>query len=792
MNLNFQMKSILPGFAATLHLGSLFAQTTEKITYDDHVFPVLESKCLNCHNPDKKKGDLDLSTYIGTMAGSSGGKIALAGDGGSSKLYTVTVHTEEPVMPPEGDKIAKKDADMIRAWIDGGLLENKGSKAQKKKKPAFSLAAVPTSNKRPEGPPPMPKDLLLEPVMVASRSTVINDMDASPWAPLIAVTGQRQVLLYNTDTLSLAAVLPFPKGQPETVSFHPSGKYVLAGGGIGGKSGRTKVWDVVTGKVMMEAGKEFDSVMAADLRADLGGIALGGPSRLIKLWDTQAGEQIKSIKKHTDWLISLAYSYDGILLATGDRNNGLQVWEAATGNEFHSLRGHQKSIVDIKWRADSNLLATASEDGQVIFWDMNSGNQIKKASAHGGGVLAMDYALSGDIVTSGRDRKVKLWNPDLGLKKELPVFAEIITEVAFSHDAKRVFVADWNGQIQVWDTTTYKQVGTLNPNPPQIADRLVSLQTQKEKHAAILKAESDKASEIQRDFDAAKADLSNKTATVAKTKKSLETLTKELDAFTAKWNELDLAHQDKINELKSIESQAVTAQTQTKQLAGEQQTIMAEQQQVRAQKQKTQQELAAAEKTTQVARDTLREKPDDPQLKQKLVQAEATEHSKRQQVQQLGPKLANLDKRVAEHTKALQDQQAAAKASSDKAIKLQAECTQLIAQRDETAKMKDERNKACIALKEKVPAMEKMIKPAADLVMAKDKVWKDSQAKLAAEQARQKHFNQQLGFWKSAQINTMVLKAKAKTDKIRSDLADAEAEEKELTKQYLESQKTFQ
>lgn len=790
--MNFQMKSLLSGFAATLCLGSLFAQTTEKITYDDHVFPVLESKCLNCHNPDKKKGDLDLSTYIGTMAGSSGGKIALAGDGGSSKLYTVTVHTEEPVMPPEGDKIAKKDADMIRAWIDGGLLENKGSKAQKKKKPAFSLAAVPASNKRPEGPPPMPKDLLLEPVMVPSRSTVINDMDASPWAPLIAVTGQRQVLLYNTDTLSLAAVLPFPKGQPETVSFHPSGKYILAGGGIGGKSGSTKVWDVVTGKVMMEAGKEFDSVMAADLRADLGGIALGGPSRLIKLWDTQAGEQIKSIKKHTDWLISLAYSYDGILLATGDRNNGLQVWEAATGNEFHSLRGHQKSIVDVKWRADSNLLATASEDGQVIFWDMNSGNQIKKVAAHGSGVLAMDYALSGDIVTSGRDRKVKLWKPDLVLKKELPAFEEMITEVAFSHDAKRVFVADWNGQIQVWDTTTYQQVGTLNPNPPQIAGRLVSLQVDKEKHVAILKAESDKASGVQEAFDAAKADLAKKTAAVAATKKTLETLTKEHDAFTAKWNELNLAHQNKINELKSVESQALAAQTQIKQLAGEQQTIITEQQQIRAQKQKSQQELAAAEKTTQVARDTLTKKPDDPQLKQKLAQAEATEHSKRQQVQQLGPKLANLDKRVAEHTKALQDQQAAARASSDKTNKLQAECTQLIAQRDEVAKVKDERNKAYIALKEKVPAMEKVIKPAADLVITKDKLWKDSQAKLAAEQARQKHFNQQLGFWKSAQINTKVLKAKAKTDKIRSDLADAEAEEKELTKQYQESQKAFQ
>ena len=84
------------------------------------------------------------------------------------------------------------------------------------------------------------------------------------------------------------------------------------------------------------------------------------------------------------------------------------------------------------------------------------------------------------------------------------------------------------------------------------------------------------------------------------------------------------------------------------------------------------------------------------------------------------------------------------------------------------------------------------IKPATDLVAAKDKLWKEAQAKLATEQAKQKDFDQQLIFWKSAQINTKVLEAKAKTDKMKSDLADAEAEEKELTKQYQESQKGSQ
>lgn len=42
---------------ASLSLSSsaLIAQDAEKITYEDHIKPLLENKCFSCHNPDKKK-----------------------------------------------------------------------------------------------------------------------------------------------------------------------------------------------------------------------------------------------------------------------------------------------------------------------------------------------------------------------------------------------------------------------------------------------------------------------------------------------------------------------------------------------------------------------------------------------------------------------------------------------------------------------------------------------------------------------------------------------------------------
>lgn len=442
--------------------------------FEDHILPILEQSCTNCHNPDKQKGGLDLSTYAAFMRGGSGGKVAEPGEGGDSRMYGVITHTVKPKMPPKGEKLGKKEADLIRAWIDGGLLENKSGKPKKKKKPAFALQAAPSVGK-PDGPPPLPQHVLLEPVVTTTRGSVIADMAASPWAPLVAITGQRQVLLYHTDTLQLVGILPFDHGQPEALSFHPSGKYLLAGGGIGGKSGTTITWEVETGKEVLRAGKDFDSCLSASLRADLGGVSFGGPSKRVKLWDTSSDEQLISIKKHTDWVTQMAYSPDGVLLASGGRGGGVYIWEADTGSPFHTLRGHKAPITGVAWRSDSNLLATASEDGSVLIWEMNNGRQVKKINAHGSGVLSLDWTRNGHLVTSGRDNKVKIWKPDFNLLKVLPHFASTVTEVAFSHDGKRVFAADWWGAITVWDVATSKQVGSIAVNPPTIAQRITTL-----------------------------------------------------------------------------------------------------------------------------------------------------------------------------------------------------------------------------------------------------------------------------------------------------------------------------
>src|SRR6266566_560753 len=114
-------------FAFCLFTSLAFAQ--EKITYQDHILPLVEANCSKCHNADKKKADLELTSYQGALKGSGSGLVLLSGNLDGSKLWKALTHSEEPFMPPNRPKLDDKDLEKFKKWILGGLLETASGKA---------------------------------------------------------------------------------------------------------------------------------------------------------------------------------------------------------------------------------------------------------------------------------------------------------------------------------------------------------------------------------------------------------------------------------------------------------------------------------------------------------------------------------------------------------------------------------------------------------------------------------------------------------------------------------------
>src|SRR5687768_14513098 len=403
-SLMFVLAAAIAGFICEAPT-SASAADAAKVTYDDHILPILKNTCLNCHNPDKKKGDLDASSFNGLMAGGGSGKVLLPEDPSGSLLWKLINHLEDPKMPPKAPKLSDPELATIKQWIESGLLENSGAKAIVSKKPKIDLTLKTVASGKPDGPPPLPNgDLLLEPAVVAPRPGAIPAIAASPWAPLVAVAGQKQVVLYHLDTLAIDGILPFPEGFPYGLKFSQNGQLLLAGGGVGAKLGKVVLFNVATGRRIAEVGNEFESVLAADLSPDQSQIALGGPSKLVRIYSTSTGELLHTIKKHTDWVTAMAFSPDGVLLCTGDRSGGVHVWEAATARPYSELKAHAACVTDIAWRDDSNLVATTAEDGQIMLWEMENSSRVKNWAAHGGGSAAVRFSHDGRLVSTGRDR----------------------------------------------------------------------------------------------------------------------------------------------------------------------------------------------------------------------------------------------------------------------------------------------------------------------------------------------------------------------------------------------------
>ena len=92
-------------------------------TYAVDIAPILERTCTNCHNPDKTKGELLLTTREGLDRGGENGVVVVAGKPDDSPLLQrcLLPVDHDDHMPPDGKKQpTAAELELLRAWIVAG------------------------------------------------------------------------------------------------------------------------------------------------------------------------------------------------------------------------------------------------------------------------------------------------------------------------------------------------------------------------------------------------------------------------------------------------------------------------------------------------------------------------------------------------------------------------------------------------------------------------------------------------------------------------------------------------
>jgi uncharacterized membrane protein len=100
----------------------------QAVLFEDVILPILNTKCLSCHNMEKAKGGLNLATAEAVLKGGKNGKLFVPGNPAISLLLE-RVHLpfdDEKRMPPKG-KPALTDEEMAIStlWIKGNAEMDK-------------------------------------------------------------------------------------------------------------------------------------------------------------------------------------------------------------------------------------------------------------------------------------------------------------------------------------------------------------------------------------------------------------------------------------------------------------------------------------------------------------------------------------------------------------------------------------------------------------------------------------------------------------------------------------------
>ena len=106
-------------------LPATFAVNEQKITFNEHIRPILSNSCFTCHGPDSaaRKANLRLDRREDATASREGGAAIVPGNARASALVNrVFHHDSDEAMPPKdsGKVISVADRHMLATWIDQG------------------------------------------------------------------------------------------------------------------------------------------------------------------------------------------------------------------------------------------------------------------------------------------------------------------------------------------------------------------------------------------------------------------------------------------------------------------------------------------------------------------------------------------------------------------------------------------------------------------------------------------------------------------------------------------------
>jgi len=387
-------------------VGLAFADVTKPVSYSRDIVPLLKRSCTGCHHPAKKKGDLDLTSFLEFQKGGKHGPSFVPGKPAGSRVME-EVEGDEPSMPKEGDPLTAIEVALLRDWIAEGAKDDTPADAG-----SFKLSGPPTYS----APP------------------VISAMAWSPDGETLAVSAYHEVVLHKGDGSELLARLVGESPRIESLAFSRDGEQLAVSGGAPARFGEIQIWDVKSGKELHSFKLTPDSLYGVSFSPDGQTVAVGCADKTLRLVAVTNGTELMKFDNHSDWVLATAFTVDGRRVLSGSRDRAMKLVNVANGQFIDDINKLLEGV--------TCLARHPGEDTVVYGGDLGTPRLYRIAE------------------NQGRTAA----NNDVNLLREFERQPGPVSSIAYSPDGSMIAVGNLNGEVRLYRTGDGSRIATLKGN----------------------------------------------------------------------------------------------------------------------------------------------------------------------------------------------------------------------------------------------------------------------------------------------------------------------------------------
>lgn len=255
--------------------------------------------------------------------------------------------------------------------------------------------------------------------------------------------------IWDLGTGSLLAKLEGHTGGMIDVDYSPSV------GRIASSDGTIRVWDAVSGQLLLSFGKRNECVLSLYFTHDgkrifSHSVDRNGVDR-IRIWETTTGRQIRSWKKNIN---GVRINIGNRKLFLDTKGNDIVLSQASSGKIVQVFRGHTDEVCTLNVSPDNKYIVSVSMDKSIRVWELSSGKCLWKKRCNAGSFGSIDFVPGGKTFVSSvyYFGYTKLWDIATG-QCRLDIKDNFLT---FGDGGNTMITADRKNDIRMWNVQSGK------------------------------------------------------------------------------------------------------------------------------------------------------------------------------------------------------------------------------------------------------------------------------------------------------------------------------------------------